>query len=86
MLVLRFKLDFQPPGRLDLGKAFHFKEKNVGILIGVVVLLACIAFVVLMIRSEWSESAPARPLAENPAPAASPRARRAPAAKKKAKR
>jgi hypothetical protein len=65
-------------------KAFHFKEKTVGVFIGVVVLLVCIGFVVLMMVSEWSEGPTAAPLAENAAAPAKKAARKA--AKKPAKR
>jgi hypothetical protein len=52
----------------------------VGVFIGVVVLLVCVGFVVLMMVSEWSEAPAAKPLAENPAPAPS-KAKKAPAKK-----
>ena len=46
-------------------KPFRFKEKNVapniGVVVGVVVLLLCLGFVVLMMVSEWSKSAPMAP-------------------------
>jgi hypothetical protein len=69
-------------------KSFLFKEKTVGVFIGVVVLLVCIGFVVLMMVSEWSEPSGSTPLAENPAAApvqdrVKGKARK-PAAKKKA--
>jgi len=65
-------------------KPFHFKEKTVGVFIGVVVLLVCIGFVVLMMVSEWSEGPAAAPLAENAAAPAKKAARKS--SKKPAKR
>jgi hypothetical protein len=64
-------------------KPFQFKEKTVGVFIGVVVLLVCIGFVVLMMVSEWSEGPEAAPLAEN---AAAPAKAARKGAKKPAKR
>jgi len=46
----------------------------VGVFIGVVVLLVCIGFVVLMMVTEWSSTPAAQPLAEKPAPAPAKRA------------
>jgi hypothetical protein len=66
-------------------KSFHIKEKNVGVFIGVVVLLVCVGFVVLMMVSEWSEAPASQPLAENPAPAPS-KSKKAPAKKAAAKK
>jgi len=65
----------------------------VGVFIGVVVLLVCVGFVVLMMVSEWSEAPAAQPLAENPAaapvkkaPAKKAAAKKKPAAKKAKKK
>ncbi|HXB96526.1 MAG TPA: hypothetical protein VNZ54_00645 [bacterium] len=58
-----------------------------GVFIGVVVLLVCIGFVVLMMVTEWSSAPAAQPLAEQSAPAPAKRAAGKPvktAAKKKA--
>jgi hypothetical protein len=80
---------FSPRPSLSGGigeKPFHIKEKTVGVFIGVVVLLVCIGFVVLMMVTEWSSTPPAQPLAEKAAPASAKRTVRKlakPAAKKK---
>jgi hypothetical protein len=75
-----------PPSTGVSEKPFRFKEKNVGIAIGVVVLLVSIGFVVLMVVSEWSHSPEGQPLAENPAAAPAEAPARKPSAKKAAKR
>ncbi len=62
-------------------KPFQFKEKTVGVFVGVVVLLVCIGFVVLMMVSEWSETPSSTLLAENPAAAVKAKASRKPAKK-----
>jgi hypothetical protein len=67
-------------------KPFHIKEKTVGVFIGVVVLLVCIGFVVLMMVTEWSSAPATVPLAEKSAAAPAKRSARKPAkpaAKKK---
>ena len=84
--MLRFCFRKPEPQVRLAEKPFHFKEKTVGVFIGVVVLLVCIGFVVLMMVSEWSESSVSTPLAENPAPAAKKSAKKAPAKKAAAKK
>lgn len=54
------------------------------VFIGVIVILTCIAFVVLMMVSEWKEAPSGQPLAENPAAAPVKAAARKAAPKKKA--
>jgi hypothetical protein len=85
---------FVPPLFLGAftGKPFRFKEKNVGsnigVIIGVIVLLISIGFVALMMVSEWSvpeKSAPKTAIPAGPAaPASKAKAARKPASKKKA--
>lgn len=82
--MLRFCFRKPEPQARLAEKPFQFKEKTVGVFIGVVVLLVCIGFVVLMMVSEWSESSVSAPLAENPAPAAAKKASKKAPAKKKA--
>jgi hypothetical protein len=54
----------------------------VGIFLGVAVLVLCLGLIALMMWSEWSEGAPAQPLAEAPLPQAKGSSRRSTAKKK----
>jgi hypothetical protein len=78
-----------PPALGVSEKPFRFKEKTVTsipVIIGLVVILICVGFVVLMMVSEWSQPQTGQPLAENPAEApkaSSPARKAAPAAAKK---